>query len=1165
MLVAPALLLRTAAFADDDPQSDYLRACADTRWSEARRLVVENPGAADDTLAVVVGVTAGRGTAFVAVDESRAPIVTQADDTDGDGTVDEIAFLLPVEAHGRRTVALLSAEAGLPAAGSPWRVEAHPSASWAPVRMQPTHSPGTTQHSTYLSPVNATRARELIARLDRARPMTLLECDDFRVLIGTASAQIEGMRPASLPPSMRGSTLREYLPDEPDMGSMARALTGPVRCRFQWVDEDATRRITVYRNGVIESEWGRTPPQVQVIACAYPYRYLQTGPGDAVRYSQMLEMRRDLPEAAALGFFGSNDASLRVEARGLTACDHQVWLDSGEIGWEVGMQAQGKETTEDAGIRAFDRMTRLTTDTYIAGGMHVTTWKGAGGHATLRYRVGNLGADALDAGSGLVRATMGRRHADVPVVTHPEPGPAVSVVFETTRIKVNRLHPNDINGWELRPITLAKRNPQPAYFRAQLVNHSDREQVLALSLEDAQWIHTAKVLSHFEMLKMQRFGPLRVPFFHEEAVLTPGGGATAVTVPAGASVPIEILVRPRPKTLGTLACRLRWGDGQSADLEVVVRPTILFMPMFAPVNDVGREFANLAMPAGAPFSYGVRFWGGYSPDLLQWYDAVHRDAERNGMWTYDPLGLRGLATEHGEAVAAGNAGVDLAAWTDGVLEALRNPRFADYRARIHTHDEIWEVLGRKGHYIVPLSWMIEADRRIVMNSPTAAWASFQEPAIDEPFKYHVKLPNDVAELFYYCGQDARLQQFARKVVEPRRTLFEQWRADPALMAGAGTEHPRQIMSFWISTQLHVNAYRPVRRQIWWLRHHGFDAFNSWATVGHYAPYAGRIMHWMLMTVGSYTIPNERGFLVTDRALAWKDMKQDMELITLIRLLREENEDEATRRKIDDLAAQALDASQGDAFDAARHHYVTALKLLRPDLLYLAPRDLYRGPIEAEPLPDLFVDDAGFRDARALPRISIAPLEPGSRRPRPTVDGILDNAYLEEGATMALRDTAQGSRLAAATTAHMARYENDLYVLFSCREPNMADLRTERARERDDPVWATDCVEIFIDRTGDGAQLMHIAVSAIGVRYDGRKDIGKAWSPDYDVAALHDDESWSVELRIPLASLGGAPDAGETWRMNFCRERHAGRAELGAWSATFGHFHQVDRFGFVQFE
>ena len=584
------------------------------------------------------------------------------------------------------------------------------------------------------------------------------------------------------------------------------------------------------------------------------------------------------------------------------------------------------------------------------------------------------------------------------------------------------------------------------------------------------------------------------------------------------------------------------------------------MPIFAGVNELGRELANVGGPVGAPFTYGVRFWGGYTPDLVQWYKAAHRDAERNGFWTLDPLQMRGLAEKHGKAVAEGRPGVDLDAWSEKVLTALRDPSGADYRVRVYMHDEIWEVLGRQDHYVVPVDWMIDADRRIVMNSPHAAWPSFQEGAMNEPFQYHVTLPNDISELFYYCGRDTRLQAYARKLVEPRRELFKRWCADPALMASAETDSPRQIMSFWISTQLHVADYPSVRRQIWWLRHHGIDSFNSWACNSGYGP--SRILHWMLMSVKSEDA-NGQGSVLTDRALGWIDMKQDMELVTLVRLLGDQVQDETMQQKLAEISQQALEASQRDEFELARHHYLTALRMLRPDLLYLAPRDLYGGPVESEALPDLFADDIDFREAQRLPKIRVSLFKAG-RRPTPTVDGILDNAFLEQGAHVQMRENQEGRKATTATDVYVVRDEKDLYLFLSCHEPEMDQLRTELV-ERDSGVWSDDCIEVFIDRTGDEQSYAHFILSAANVRYDRRNDIGVEWNPEYETSVVRDAESWSAELRIPFEVLGGAPQSGETWRMNFCRVRKTVGTEVNAWSATFGSLVSPGRFGFVQFK
>ena len=113
----PLLFAFTAPVNADDfseQLSNYLQATANTRWSQSREVVVQNLAAVDDTLVVVVPVTGGPEMAYVVVDESSRPIVTQSDDLDGDGTVDKVCSLLKLRANEQRMVVLLSAEADLP-------------------------------------------------------------------------------------------------------------------------------------------------------------------------------------------------------------------------------------------------------------------------------------------------------------------------------------------------------------------------------------------------------------------------------------------------------------------------------------------------------------------------------------------------------------------------------------------------------------------------------------------------------------------------------------------------------------------------------------------------------------------------------------------------------------------------------------------------------------------------------------------------------------------------------------------------------------------------------------------------------------------------------------------------------------------------------------------
>jgi hypothetical protein len=60
------------------------------------------------------------------------------------------------------------------------------------------------------------------------------------------------------------------------------------------------------------------------------------------------------------------------------------------------------------------------------------------------------------------------------------------------------------------------------------------------------------------------------------------------------------------------------------------------------------------------------------------------------------------------------------------------------------------------------------------------------------------------------------------------------------------------------------------------------------------------------------------------------------------------------------------------------------------------------------------------------------------------------------------------------------------------------------------------------------------------------------------------DMWTIELKVPFEALNvPVPDAGTTWRANFCRNELPSR-ELSAWAPTAGSFHIPGKFGLLQF-
>jgi hypothetical protein len=434
-----------------------------------------------------------------------------------------------------------------------------------------------------------------------------------------------------------------------------------------------------------------------------------------------------------------------------------------------------------------------------------------------------------------------------------------------------------------------------------------------------------------------------------------------------------------------------------------------------------------------------------------------------------------------------------------------------------------------------------------------------QPGVDE--QYQCRLPNDVAELFYYCGRDEGFQAYVNKLVEPRRQLFEQWCRDPELLKRAGTDKPRQVMSFWISGQLHVTDYLAMRRQHWYSRFHGIDSILMWRLTPTDMVYAQRIGCNAVMGAGS-----QGAVLMTDRGLAWYDLYEDMALITLLRMLQEQASP-ARQRDVERLAQAAYEASQRCEFDLARHHLTRAIRLLNQPLADLFCPDFYR-PVTAEPLPDLVEEDKKLE--KPLPKriVEVPKLQEG-HRPPPTLDGVLDNCYLEEGATLGefmLLD--KNSPATEQTVVYLARDENCLYLLFKCSESQMDQLVATPDRARDQSPWEDDCVEVFIDRLRDGVSFDQFVVSASGAIYDGRTRKGgaadpPAWNPDWRVAVAREPNGWSAELSLPFAAYGGPPAPGEVWGLNCGREQKP-RNELSTWSPAQEAFGIPGQFGEVKF-
>ncbi len=164
----------------------------------------------------------------------------------------------------------------------------------------------------------------------------------------------------------------------------------------------------------------------------------------------------------------------------------------------------------------------------------------------------------------------------------------------------------------------------------------------------------------------------------------------------------------------------------------------------------------------------------------------------------------------------------------------------------------------------------------------------------------------------------------------------------------------------------------------------------------------------------------------------------------------------------------------------------------------------------------------------------------------------------------------------------------LYVAFECADDDIWGTHTNY----DDPVYAEEAVEVFIDPEGAGWHYWEVDVSPRNVVVD-LMVIKAGWQgragtlARYNVKGLltgtkvygtldnreDQDEKWTAEIAIPWSDFLGRrvnvpPKEGDSWRLNLFRIDRLGPGgkddQFMAWSKSPGVFHQPKNFGVVTF-
>jgi beta-N-acetylglucosaminidase/Carbohydrate-binding family 9 len=152
--------------------------------------------------------------------------------------------------------------------------------------------------------------------------------------------------------------------------------------------------------------------------------------------------------------------------------------------------------------------------------------------------------------------------------------------------------------------------------------------------------------------------------------------------------------------------------------------------------------------------------------------------------------------------------------------------------------------------------------------------------------------------------------------------------------------------------------------------------------------------------------------------------------------------------------------------------------------------------------------------------------------------------------------------AQAQTVVKAGYDNKfLYIQFICADPETDKLRARHTRH-DSMIFTDDCVEFFL-LPPNSTNYYHVVINSLGGIYDSYGN-DKKWSSNAEVKIEKNKGSWTVSCKVPLKSLGITDLKGQSWKINFMREKHSGRKEFSSAFPVLSGFHEKERLWKVVF-
>jgi len=227
-------------------------------------------------------------------------------------------------------------------------------------------------------------------------------------------------------------------------------------------------------------------------------------------------------------------------------------------------------------------------------------------------------------------------------------------------------------------------------------------------------------------------------------------------------------------------------------------------------------------------------------------------------------------------------------------------------------------------------------------------------------------------------------------------------------------------------------------------------------------------------------------------------------------------------------------------------------------LYPAPRMSCRYPLSNGTLLDVDLPARVMRTAAG--KITSDP---------PVIDGDLSDACWTSCTPVSTLHASYDATVEGRTEFSFACDTENLYLSAVCFDPAMVDL-TANIEERDGPVYSEDCVGYFFQPNPELTTVYQIYVNPLGTVFDQEITFdetmwytaNREWDGEYEVATQRTDDRWSVEIRIPIAQIGGDIERFWAWGANF-RRKQARTSATADWQVPIDY--DPGTFGEVTFE